>query len=260
MRFCLTSKDSGFPLMINERIIFMKVGIMQPYIFPYIGYWQLINLVDKFVLLDDVNYIVRGYINRNSILLNGKPYRFTIPIEKASQNKLIMETNLYFTQKWKQNFLMTIHNAYKKSPYYNEVMPLIENVINNPEKHLTTFIKYSIKEIIRYLGINTEILISSEIEKDLSLKGEQRIIELCQRLCAKQYINAIGGQKLYSFSNFKDKGIKLSFLKTDDIRYSQYRKSFVESLSIIDVMMFNSVMQIKEFLKKYTIIDKEDIN
>ena len=89
----------------------MKIGIMQPYFMPYIGYWQLIGAVDKFVILDDVNYIMRGFINRNSILLNGKPYRFTLPVEKASQNKLIQETALSFTQKSKMYFLKTICNA-----------------------------------------------------------------------------------------------------------------------------------------------------
>ena len=124
----------------------MKVGIMQPYFMPYIGYWQLINVVDKFVLLDDVNYIMRGYINRNSILLNGKPYRFTLPVENASQNKLIMDTKLRFAQEKKQDFFKTISNAYGKAPCYRKVAPIIEDIINNSDDDITEYIKYSIQK------------------------------------------------------------------------------------------------------------------
>lgn len=95
----------------------MKTAIMQPYFFPYLGYFQMFNAVDKFVLLDDVNFIMRGYINRNSILLNGKAHKFSIPLEKPSQNKLINETKLNFSLKDKENFLKTIQLAYKKAPF-----------------------------------------------------------------------------------------------------------------------------------------------
>lgn len=147
-------------------VIRMKVGVMQPYLFPYIGYWQLINAVDRFVILDDVNYIMRGYINRNSILLNGKPYRFTIPIKKASQNKLIMETELNFDLLAKEKFLQTIQTAYKKAPYYEKVMPMMIEIINQQESDLTRFIRFSIEKLMEYLHIQTEILVSSQLEKN----------------------------------------------------------------------------------------------
>lgn len=226
---------------------------MQPYFMPYIGYWQLINAVDKFVLLDDVNYIVRGYINRNSILVNGKPYRFTIPIEKASQNKLIMETKLSFTLDKKQDLLLTIYNAYRKAPCHDKVMSVIEDIVNNSENDLTAFIRYSIKKIIEYLGINTELLVSSKIDKKLLLKGEGRIIEICKKLEADVYINPCGGRELYHQETFAEQNIELYFLdmKKKDIVYDQKQREFIENLSIIDVLMFNAVDKIQNFLKMY---------
>lgn len=235
----------------------MKVGIMQPYFMPYIGYWQLINAVDRFVILDDVNYIMRGYINRNNILLNGKSYRFTIPIEKASQNKLIMETRLNFTSDKKQDFLLTVSNAYRNAPYFKDVMPLIEDVVNNPQTDLTVFIRYSIEKVMQYLDLQTEILLSSEIEKDLKCKGEERIIEICKEIDADTYINPCGGRKLYHRDAFEKAHVQLFFLDTqnDYIIYKQAKQEFVGNLSIIDIMMFNDVEKIKDFLERYELND-----
>ena len=155
----------------------MKVAVMQPYLFPYIGYWQLMNAVDQFVILDDVNYIVRGYINRNRILLHGQPYMFTIPIKKASQNRLIMDTELRFETEDKRKLLLTIRNAYKKAPYFETVMPIIEDIILNPEKDLTSYIRFSMENIIRYLDADIEILQSSEIEKKQNLKAGEKLLK-----------------------------------------------------------------------------------
>lgn len=231
----------------------MKIGIMQPYFMPYIGYWQLINAVDKFVILDDVNYIMRGYINRNNILLNGKPYRFIIPIEKASQNKLIMETRLSFTLDKKQDFLATVSNAYRKAPYFEDVMPLIEDVVNNPQADLTAFIRYSMETVMQYLDLHTEILLSSGIEKDLKCKGEERIIEICKKLGADTYINPCGGRKLYYKDAFEKAHLQLFFLDTQNeyIVYKQAQQEFIGNLSIIDIMMFNNIEKIQGFLERY---------
>lgn len=213
----------------------------------------MIHAVDKFVILDDVNYIMRGYINRNSILLNGKPYRFTIPIEKASQNKLIMKTKLNFTADKKQDFLQTVSNAYRKAPYFENVMPMIGDIVNNPETDLTAFIRYSLERIMQYLDMHTEIILSSKMEKDQSLKGEERIIEICKRLNADVYVNPCGGRKLYHSQVFEKKNIQLFFLDVmhDEIQYEQKAEGFVPNLSIIDILMFNSTTETRNLLKKY---------
>ena len=231
----------------------MKVGIMQPYIFPYIGYWQLINAVDKFIVLDDVNYITRGYINRNSILVNGKAYKFTIPVSKASQNKLICESTLSFSDEDKQKFLKTLYMAYKNAPIFNQVYPILEDIINNPTADLTDFITNSIFEICKYLNIETEIVKSSELQKNNNLRAQDRIIEICKVVGADTYINPCGGIELYSKDCFKQEDISLYFLtpKMSEIIYTQSKHPFVPYLSIIDLLMYNSVEKIQEFLLKF---------
>lgn len=231
-----------------------KIAIMQPYFFPYIGYWQLINAVDEFVILDDVNFIMRGYINRNSILLNGKAHLFSIPLEKPSQNKLINETKLNFSTKDKETFLKTITIAYKKTPYYNEVFPLIEKIILNSEVDLTKYIKNSIEIITKYLNIDTKVLLSSEISKDNNLKAQARIIEINKQLNSNHYINPIGGLELYNKNDFEKEDILLNFLKTNIIAYPQFKNEFISNLSIIDILMFNSKEEIKEMLNDYELI------
>ncbi len=231
----------------------MKVAIMQPYLFPYIGYWQLINAVDTFVLLDDVNFIKRGYINRNRILINGHAYMFSVPIKNASQNCMIKDTKLSFNDRERRKFLARIENSYKKAPYYQTVMPCLEKIIRNDTDDLTEYIRYSIEEVIRLFGIKTLILRSSEIDKDNLLRGQDRIVEMCKCLRADIYINASGGRVLYQREVFKAQNIELFFLDTkmDRVKYRQFCNDFVENLSIIDVMMFNSDKEIQNFLEEY---------
>lgn len=233
----------------------MKTSIMQPYIFPYIGYWQLINAVDQFVLLDDVNFIKRGWINRNNILLNNKAHLFSLPLEKPSQNKLINETKLNFDSKTRENLLKTITLAYKKAPHFENIFPIIEGILLNPENDLTKFILNSFEKISEYLGLKTKFLTSSQIEKDNNLKAEERIIELCKKLETTTYINLPGGKELYNNCHFSKAGIKLKFIQPhlENIIYTQYGKDFVANLSFLDIIMFNDMETIKNFLNDYSL-------
>lgn len=235
----------------------MKVGIMQPYFLPYIGYWQLINAVDKYVVYDDVNFIKKGWINRNRILSNGNDLFINILINKMSQNKLINETFLVEDESWKNKLLKTIENSYKKAPYYNCVMPILKNIVLNKENNLALYLFNSLVLVNRYIGIDTKIILSSSIIKDNKLKGTDKILEICEKLNATEYYNAIGGIELYSFDRFRKNGIILSFLKTNEITYQQFNNEFVSNLSIIDVMMFNSRYKIKRILNDYTLIKEE---
>ncbi len=228
----------------------MKLAIMQPYFFPYIGYWQLLNLVDKFVIFDDVNFIKKGYINRNSILIQGQPNRLTLQLIKASQNKLINDTSVGGNR---LEILNTISHAYKKAPYFDTVFPMIETILRSEELNLAKFIGLSLKTISNYLDIKTEFLYSSEVEKDNNLKGESKILEVCKALGAKSYFNAIGGQALYNKETFENKGVKLLFVGVEPIRYKQFGDDFVPNLSIIDILVFNSESDIKSLLEKYSL-------
>jgi hypothetical protein len=226
----------------------MKLAIMQPYFFSYIGYWQLINAVDTFVIYDDVNFIKKGYINRNSILLNGKPHIFTLELIGASQNKLINEIGVGGNS---QKILKIIKHSYSKAPYYDTVFPIIKDILDNKEKNLAKFLEYSLKKISEYLEMDTRFIYSSDIRKNNSLKAQEKIMDISKKLNTENYINAIGGQELYDKDSFEKNNIKLNFLDTEILEYQQFKNDFIPYLSIIDILMFNSVNEIKTMLDQY---------
>lgn len=232
----------------------MKIAIMQPYVFPYIGYFQLIKDVDLFVIFDDVNFIKKGWINRNNLLSNGTAIRFTVPLKSASQNKLIRDTIVNDESEWRDDLLKTITHSYKKAPYFESVFPVVQKILDNPENNIAYFNFLSLKEISSYLDLNTNFILSSQIEKDLSKKGSEKIIEICKSLKATVYVNAIGGIDLYSKESFDKENITLHFLKTNNIEYKQFDNDFVPWLSIIDILMFNSKEKTIQLLNEYTLI------
>lgn len=229
----------------------MKLAIMQPYFMPYIGYFQLIKAVDKFVIYDDVNYINRGWINRNNILVNGKEHLFSISLGKASQNKLINEISIIDDFK---KFMRMVEMAYKKAPYFDAVYGLLDEIINFTNRQLAVFLQNSLLKISDYLRIETEFVLSSSIGKDNSLRGQEKILEICKLLNATTYINPIGGQSLYDKNCFKLEGIELYFIQPRFSQYKQFGSGFIGGLSIIDVMMFNSVEKINQMLDDYILI------
>ena len=229
----------------------MKLGIMQPYFLPYIGYWQLMNAVDKYVIYDDVNFIKGGWINRNQILMNGEGKMINIQMHNASPNKLINEIEVLGNPIYYKKLLKTIESCYKKADYYLEVFPVVESIITQDKVNLAQYLEYSIRQICAYLSIDTQIIVSSTINKNNDLRGQDKVVEICQVLGADEYFNAIGGQELYFDEDFAAKGIKLSFLKTGTIVYKQFNNEFVPNLSIIDLMMFNSRKEIKKMLREY---------
>ena len=227
----------------------MKVAIMQPYFFPYIGYFQLINAVDVFVIYDSIEFSKKGWINRNRILVNNKDYVFTLPLKKDSDFLNVDER--FLSDNWnsdKIKLLNKIKEAYRKAPFYNAVIVILEDALNYEDKNLFCFIKNSLIKVLDYLEIKTKIIQSSEVNFDNSLKNQDKVIAICNALKAKSYINPIGGLELYDKEVFKASGIELQFLKANPITYQQYENEFVMFLSIIDVMMFNSVGDIKKFI------------
>lgn len=236
----------------------ITAAIMQPYLFPYIGYFQLINAVDVFVFYDDVNFIKRGWINRNQILINGKANMFTVPLVKASQNKLINEIELAIDPNWISGFYTTINLNYRKAPYFDETFHLIQKVFSESYSSIAELAKASIMSVSEYIDINTDFLIASQLDYDRSLKGQDRILNLCEKLNAKKYINPINGKDLYSQDKFQTKGIELNFIRTSEIHYMQFEPDiFVPNLSIIDVLMFNSREKIREDLLGKFNLEKE---
>ncbi|NBI70810.1 hypothetical protein D3Z50_07020 [Clostridiaceae bacterium] len=233
----------------------MKLGIMQPYFFPYIGYWQLLNAVDMYVIYDDVNYIKGGWINRNRILAGGSPHYLNLPLAGASPNKKINEIEVNKNDRLFEKGLQTLRYNYRKAPYFKDVYPVIEEAFSCRQTNLAGFITESLRLVCSYLGIETKMVVSSAIHKNNELKGMEKVLEICRILGADTYLNAIGGKELYSRDEFGKHGITLYFLKTDDIRYEQFGNPFQGNLSIIDVMMFNPVEKIREMLAQFTLIE-----
>ena len=231
----------------------MIMAANQPYFVPYIGYWQLMNAADIFIIGDDYTYIKSGWINRNRIMENGMVKYFNIELAHASSSKNINELFLSDAFK-KEEKLKKLRNAYQKAPYFEAGYALMEQVFSCEDKNLAVFLEHSIRCICDYLGITTKIIRSSSIPGNSEFKREGRIYDLCQYVGADTYINAIGGQKLYDYQQFQEHGIKLGFIQTDDIRYSQLRRDFEPGLSIIDVIMFNSKEDIQNMLERYQIL------
>jgi hypothetical protein len=230
----------------------MKLGVMQPYIFPYIGYFQLINAVDRFVVYDDVTFIKGGWINRNKILLNGEAHVFRVPLKNASSFVTIGKTeiNHVLYDGWKNKFLKTLEQAYRKAPYYETGYRLVADVLNSSKGTIGELAAKSIVDTCSYLGIKTELVLSATHYGNSELKSEERVKDICRIEGANTYINATGGRELYDKEDFERAGLKLQFIKTHSITYPQLGNEFVPWLSVIDVMMFNSPETIQVFLKE----------
>ena len=227
----------------------MKLGIMQPYFMPYIGYFQLMKAVDKYVVYDDVNYIKGGWANRNHILINGEKEMFTVTLQKASPNKLFNE--IVIGDDFKK-LMKTLQMNYSRAINFDQTMVLMERIISFPNKQLAVFIANSFREILSYLSVETEILMSSEIPKDNSLRG--KVIQICEILGADTYYNAVGGKNLYDQEEFREHGITLNFVDSLPQVYSQlHTREFVSGLSMIDVLMNNTKDKVNSLLESYQI-------
>jgi len=231
-----------------------RVAIMQPYLFPYMGYFQLIAAVDTFVLYDDVQFMSPGWINRNRILVNAQAQMFTLPVKSAHLaqriNERVFASNFSFE---KAKFLRKIAHSYSRAPFYKTVLPLIERILACTDNNVARFIEHSVRTLCEYLHIETPILISSELAIDTGEGAQSRVIAIVKRVGGDVYINPYGGIDLYDPVVFAQNGIALNFLRMDDVQYRQYGDAFVPFLSIIDVLMFNLPTDVREILTHYSL-------
>jgi len=232
----------------------MKIAIMQPYFLPYIGYFQLIDAVDTFIIYDNIKYTKKGWINRNRFLVNGSDALFSLPLKKDSDLLDVRDREISgdFDRK---KLLNRFAGAYAKAPEFQHALEEITKIVSCPETNLFKFIFSSVQRVCAYLNIKTPIVVSSEIPIDhANLRAQDKVIALCKALGGTHYINPIGGVGLYDKTEFGRHGLELSFQKTgNDVIYPQFDNVFVPSLSILDVMMFNRTEQIQSFLKLYSL-------
>ena len=227
-----------------------KIAVMQPYVFPYIGYFQLIYAADVFVFYDDVNYINRGWINRNKILLNGKDQLFTIPCIDASQNKLIKDV-IVLNDKSISKILTTINIAYKKAPYFADVFPVIEKTFMvEGDISIAQLAINSVINVCEYLNLQRSFKVSSKEYNNRELKKADRLIDICHIEGITSYVNAVGGKEIYTKEYYLANGVALNFLASDKLEYEQFGNTFVPWLSIIDILMFNSKDKINDIMMR----------
>jgi hypothetical protein len=226
----------------------MKVAIMQPYFFPYIGYFQLIGSVDLFVIYDNIKYTKKGWINRNRFLRNGADCVFTVPVKKDS-DALDVKDRAVAAEFDRRRLVNQLREAYRRAPHFQESFPMVEKAVMASRQNLFEYVHGSVVEVCGYLGIGTRIVPSSSLSIDATLKAQDKVLALCKAAGASTYVNPIGGQDLYNREEFRAQGVELKFLKTPPIEYPQFGDPFVPWLSIIDVMMFNPIARIREFLE-----------
>lgn len=229
----------------------MKLAIMQPYFIPYIGYWQLLNAVDRFVIYDDVNYIKGGWISRNYILINGKPTYITVPLCQASPNKRICDISLQTSPVWRIKMIKSIENTYRKAFFFTEVFPIIEEIICYKTDNLADFLTHHLSALATFMEIKTEFVVTSRCYENSNLTGQDRILDICNREGASIYINPQGGQALYHTETFRSANIDLRFIVMYPIPYKQRTAGFVPYLSIIDALMAIGPLEIKQYLNKF---------
>jgi hypothetical protein len=231
----------------------VTLGIMQPYFLPYIGYWQLLAAVDRFVVYDNIQYAKKGWINRNRFLRNGADAFFTVPLKKASDFLNIADRSIADDFEPK-TLLNPLAAAYRRAPFFGTVFPLIETIVAAAPRNLFEYLHQSIGLVAGYLEIRTPVVVSSTVAIDHGLKSDRKVLAICQALGATRYVNPIGGRALYSVPAFAGEGIELKFIESRPITYRQYDNPFVPSLSIVDVMMFNSQDAVRGLLGEYDLL------
>jgi hypothetical protein len=229
-----------------------KLAVMQPYFFPYLGYWQLLAAVDTFVLLDDVNFINRGWINRNRIAVNGLPFWLTVPLQGASQNRLIRDIDIVADDGWKKRMLRNLATSYAHAPESVPVLSMFEQWLGHANNNLSAALHLSIAQISAALGIATTVIPSSSIYPRNGLKGQERILDICQREGASVYINPPGGSELYDAEAFRQAGIELMFLQPD-LHQNELRTGTTDGsvLSILDSLMHNPAEKLADAVKRF---------
>jgi hypothetical protein len=232
----------------------MAVAIMQPYFFPYLGYFQLVQAADHFVLYDDVMFIKKGWINRNRILMQGNDFMFTIPLEKQSQNKTIRESTVAWNADFPAKFLVQLRSAYKKAPHVDAVMALIEGVLAEKPISLADLAGNSIQATWTYLGLEKEFYFSSSLAVSADYGRAERLMEITKSFGESVYINAANGKSLYDKPSFAQVGVDLQFIQSELPVYPQgTHPDFLPGLSMIDVLMWNDRVQVREMLTHYTL-------
>ncbi len=232
----------------------MRLAIMQPYFFPYLGYLALIKHTDHFVVFDTPQFIRHGWIERNRILKHQEGWQYIkVPLEKHKRETAIKDVRIKNTADWKRKIIAQLNHYKKKANYYREVMDLLEEVFNFETDSIVKLDVFALEKVLEYLRIDFKYSIFSEM--NLKVKKPQSpdewALNITKAMEADEYINLPGGKDFFDKNKYEKEGIALKFLNINLTEYDQKRKLFEPGLSIIDVMMFNSPQNINNMLDNY---------
>lgn len=227
----------------------MRLAIMQPYLFPYLGYFQLAASVDKFVFYDDVNFIKHGWINRNRLYLGGAVRYFTIPLSGASPFLKIRQIGVQPGEIWKKKMLESVRHSYSKAPHFKAANELLRTALDSGESSIAAIARTSVRTVCAYAGLDTQFVASSAIYGNDQLSGAQRVVDICKRENASDYVNPPGGRELYSEDMFSAAGVKLHFVQPCLREYKQFAGEFQPGLSVLDALMFNDARAVRELIE-----------
>ena len=236
----------------------MKLGIMQPYFFPYIGYFSLIKHTDEFILFDAVQFIRHGWIERNRILKPTQGWQYVqVPLQKHSRDTLINDILINNKIEWGHRLFAQLQHYANKAPYYGRVIKLLNDIFSHEYATIVDLNYQSFRVVCEYLGIQTSIRIFSQM--NLHIENVQAPDEWALKIClalggVDEYWNPPGGLKFFDRSKYESNQIALRFQKVNLTEYDQKRPTFESGLSIIDVMMFNLPEQIGQMLDQYELV------
>lgn len=232
----------------------MKLAIMQPYLFPYLGYFQLIHAADKFVFYDDVNFIKNGWINRNRLLLGGKPHYFTVPLSDASPFDAIDDIRFEAPgERWKRKMRATFEQAYAQAAHRDEGLKLLDAVLAADTESIADLARDSVLRVMEHVGLEREMVSTSRGYSNDDLRGPERVIDICRQEGATTYMNLPGGRALYDPAAFVAAGIDLRFIDSRFPPYKQGSRDFVPGLSILDAVMHCPTVEVRGMVDQYAL-------
>lgn len=237
----------------------MRLGIMQPYFMPYLGYFSLIKNTDEFILFDTVQFIRHGWIERNRILKpNGGWQYFQVPIiKKNGRETVIKDVRVNNSENWKSKIIAQLQHYKKTAPFYKIVVELLNDVFDSDYDDIVLLNKVSLERICSYLGIARKMKVFSEMHLDIAPVSapDEWALNICKAIeGVDEYWNPIGGLSFFDKSKYNNAGIKIFFQEMVLTPYRQFGSGFEPGLSIIDVMMFNSPESINEMLDNYKLL------
>ncbi len=213
-------------------------AIMQPYFFPYLGYYQMAAAVERFLFYDDVQFIKGGYIARNKLLINGKEWLFSVPLANASANVLIQDVKLDMGKwpVWKEKFLRTVDQNYKKAANYEAGRALLEEVVQLTDERIGTLAERSVSLLMGTLGRQVKFERTSQMNLRQDIKFEDRLLYICKREEITHYIQSQGGTSLYSCSRWRNHSLSLQFIRPVSVEYPR-KGQWIPGLSMLDAIL-----------------------